>query len=117
MVAEGTSLYRAYRQTSGEARVRGISLHGHLRASRDPTTKTVLFEDTAAVTGNAVAIAGVALHQVTGNATFEGVAALIVAAMLVLAAFVLGRDASSLLVGRAATPEERGDILAVLREP
>jgi cation diffusion facilitator family transporter len=116
IVAEGISLVRAYRQTSGEARGRGISLRGHLRASRDPTTKTVLFEDTAAVTGNAVAIAGVALHQITGDAAFEGIAALIVATMLGLAAFLLGRDASSLLVGRAATPEERGALLGVLRE-
>jgi cation diffusion facilitator family transporter len=116
MVAEGISLARAYRQTSGEARGRGISLHGHLRASRDPTTKTVLFEDAAAVTGNVVAIAGVALHQITGNAAFEGIAALIVATMLVLAAFLLGRDASSLLLGRAATPEERTALLAVLRD-
>jgi cation diffusion facilitator family transporter len=117
IVAEGISLIRAYRQTSGEARGQGLSLHVHLRASRDPTTKTVLFEDSAAVTGNAVAIVGVALHQITGNAVFEGVAALIVAAMLVTAAFLLGRDASSLLVGRAATPEERGLLLAALQEP
>ena len=117
VVAEGISLVRAYRQTSGEAQGRGLSLHVHLRASRDPTTKTVLFEDSAAVTGNVVAIAGVALHQITGNAVFEGIAALIVAAMLVIAAFLLGRDASSLLVGRAATPEERATILEVLRRP
>ena len=116
IVAEGISLARAFRQTSGEARGLGISLHGHLQASRDPTTKTVLYEDAAAVTGNAVAIAGVALHQITGNGAYEGIAALIVAAMLVFAAFLLARDASSLLVGRAATPEERGEILAVLRE-
>jgi len=115
MVAEGTSLARAYRQTSGEARGQGVPLHLHLRASRDPTTKTVLFEDTAAVTGNAVAIAGVALHQITGNPAFEGFAALVVAVMLVIAAYLLGRDASSLLVGRAATPGERAELLEVLR--
>jgi cation diffusion facilitator family transporter len=117
IVAEGISLIRAFRQTSGEARGRGISLHVHLRASRDPTTKTVLFEDSAAVTGNAVAIVGVALHQMTGESAYEGVAALIVAGMLVIAAFLLARDASSLLVGRAATPEERATILEVLRDP
>jgi cation diffusion facilitator family transporter len=117
MVAEGASLLRAVRQTRGEARGKGLSLHGHLRASRDPTTKTVLFEDTAAVTGNLVAIAGVALHQVTGSEAYEGIAALVVAAMLVTAAFLLARDASSLLVGRAASPEERAEILEVLRAP
>src|SRR3954447_4894188 len=89
LLAEGTSLVRAVRQTRGEASAQGVSLRGHLRASRDPTTKTVVFEDTAAVSGNVVALAGVGLHQATGNAMWEGVAALVVAAMLVLAAFAL----------------------------
>jgi cation diffusion facilitator family transporter len=116
IAAEGTSLIRAVRQTRGEAAAGGLSLRTHLRRSRDPTTKTVVFEDSAAVSGNAVAIAGVALHQTTGDAAWEGVAALIVAAMLVLAAFSLARNASSLLVGQAATAEERREILAVLAE-
>jgi cation diffusion facilitator family transporter len=114
ILAEGTSLVRAVRQTTDEARTRGTTLRRHLRASRDPTTKTVVFEDTAAVTGNVVAISGVALHQVTGDPAFEGIAALIVAAMLVVAAFTLAKDASSLLVGRSASPEERAQILEVL---
>ncbi|HEY4097506.1 MAG TPA: cation diffusion facilitator family transporter [Baekduia sp.] len=116
ILAEGTSLVRAVRQTRGEAAAGGVSLRGHLRRSRDPTTKTVVFEDSAAVSGNAVAIAGVALHQATGNAAWEGIAALIVAAMLVFAALSLARNASSLLVGQAATPDERREILAVLAE-
>jgi cation diffusion facilitator family transporter len=116
VVAEGVSLIRAVRQTRGEARAKHVSLHHHVRTSRDPTTKTVLFEDAAAVTGNLVAITGVVLHQVTGRPAYEGVAALVVAGLLVLAAFLLARDASSLLVGRAASPEERAEMLAVLRE-
>src|SRR3954452_1874656 len=116
IVAEGTSLLRAVRQTRGEAAAKGISLRGHLRASRDPTTKTVVFEDTAAVSGNVVAIAGVALHQATGHAAWEGIAALIVAGMLIVAAFSLARDASSLLVGQAATERERQEILSVFAE-
>jgi cation diffusion facilitator family transporter len=115
-VAEGISLIRAVRQTRGEAAAKGVSLRGHLRQSRDPTTKTVVFEDAAAVTGNVVAITGVALHQLTGAAQWEGVAALIVAAMLITAAYALARDASSLLVGQSATAEERREILAVMRE-
>jgi cation diffusion facilitator family transporter len=116
IVAEGLSLMRAVHQTRGEAAASGVSLRGHVRQSRDPTTKTVVFEDTAAVSGNAVAIAGVALHQATGSAAWEGVAALIVAAMLAVAAFLLARDAGSLLVGRAATVAERRAILAVFAE-
>src|SRR3954452_18214046 len=113
IVAEGTSLLRALRQTRGEAATKGQSVRSHLRASRDPTTKTVVFEDTAAVSGNVVAIAGVALHQATGHAAWEGIAALIVAGMLMVAAIALARDASSLLVGQAASERERTEILSV----
>jgi len=116
VLAEGFSLLRAVRQTRGEAQASGATLRRHIRRSRDPTTKTVVFEDSAAVCGNLVAIAGVALHQATGDAAWEGAAALCVAAMLVAAAFTLGRDAGSLLVGQAASPEERKAILAVLDE-
>jgi cation diffusion facilitator family transporter len=116
IVAEGVSLIRAVRQTRGEAAAQGISLRGHLRHSRDPTTKTVVFEDTAAVSGNGVAITGVALHQLTGSAAWEGIAALVVAGMLIFAAYQLARGASSLLVGQAATTRERREILAVFAE-
>jgi cation diffusion facilitator family transporter len=116
VMAEGISLFRAVRQTRREAAAEGISLRGYLRYSRDPTTKTVLFEDTAAVSGNVVATAGVALHQASGNAGWEGLAALIVAGMLIVAAFTLARNASSLLVGQAATARERQAILTVFAE-
>ena len=114
LLAEGASLVRAVRQTRAEAGGRGMTLASHLRSSRDPTTKTVVFEDSAAVAGNVVAIAGVALHEATGDLAYEGVAALVVAAMLLAAALFLARDAMSLLVGRAATPEERAAIRDVL---
>ena len=46
----------------------------------------------------------------------EGIAALVVAGMLIFAAYSLARGASSLLVGQAATAHERREILAVFRE-
>ena len=115
VLAEGASLARAMRQVGAEARAREVSIREHLRSSRDPTTKTVVFEDTAAVIGNIVAIVGVALHEVTRRAAFEGAAALTIAAMLVIAAFGLARDARSLLVGQAASPQEGQLILDALR--
>jgi hypothetical protein len=60
LLAEGVSLARALKQTRGEAREAGRPLLQFVRRSRDPTTKTVLFEDTVAVAGVVVALAGVA---------------------------------------------------------
>ena len=51
----------------------------YVRASRDPTTKTVLFEDSAAVIGVVVAFAGVALYQATGNQVYDGLASVVIA--------------------------------------
>jgi cation diffusion facilitator family transporter len=113
-IAEGTSLIRAVRQTRGEAHTRSQSHIGYLRASRDPTTKTVLFEDSAAVVGVLLAFAGVALHQVTGNQVYDGLASVAIAVLLAVIAVALGRDTRRLLIGEAATPEEREAILEVL---
>jgi cation diffusion facilitator family transporter len=113
-VAEGTSLMRAWRQTRNEAREREQSYVGFVRASRDPTTKTVLFEDSAAVVGVCLAFAGIALHQATGNQVYDGLASIAIAVLLAVIAFVLGRDTRALLIGEAATPEERQAIMEIL---
>jgi cation diffusion facilitator family transporter len=114
LVAEGTSLIRAWRQTRGEAQARRQTYVGFVRASRDPTTKTVLFEDSAAVTGVLLAFAGVALHQATGNQVFDGLASVAIGVLLAVIAVVLGRDTRKLLIGEAATPEEREAIRGII---
>jgi cation diffusion facilitator family transporter len=113
-VAEGTSLVRAWRQTRGEARARRQSYLGFVRASRDPTTKTVLLEDSAAVVGVLLAFAGVGLHQLTGDQVYDGLASVAIAVLLASIAVTLGRDTRRLLIGEAATPEERKAIVEIL---
>ena len=103
-VAEGVSWLRALKQLRGEADERGRSLRGHVRASKDPTVKTVLAEDSAALIGIVLAAAGVGLHHVTGNADWDGWAAIAIGVLLAVVAFILGRDNSDLLIGEAAEP-------------
>lgn len=113
-LAEGASLLRAFRQTRREAADKDQTHAGYVKESRDPTTKTVLLEDSAAVTGLLLALAGVGLHQITGSQVYDGLASIAIAVLLALVAFTLGRDTKGLLVGEAATPEERAAICAVL---
>jgi cation diffusion facilitator family transporter len=113
-VTEGYSLMRAFRQTRDEAQAKDQSHAGYVRESRDPTVKTVLLEDSAAVTGLVLALAGVGLHQMTGNQLFDGLASVAIAVLLATVAIALGRDTKDLLVGEAATPEERRVIREVL---
>ena len=103
-VAEGTSWVRAMKQMRGEARDGRRSLRGHVRASKDPTVKTVLAEDTAALIGILLAAAGVGLHHLTGQAMWDGLAAMAIGVLLAGVAFLLGHDTSDLLIGETAEP-------------
>ena len=103
--AEGTSWLRAVKQMREEAAQRERSFSRHVRTSKDPTVKTVFAEDTAALIGILLAAAGVGLHHVTGDAAWDGWAAIAIGVLLAVVAFVLGRDNSNLLIGEAAEPD------------
>jgi cation diffusion facilitator family transporter len=107
LVAEGGSWLRAMRQSRAEARRAGKSVLRHARESRDPSVKMVLFEDTVALAGIAIAAAGIALDEVTGAAFWDPVASVVIGVMLVSVAVWMGRDTGRLLIGAAALPEER----------
>ena len=70
----------------------------------DPTSQTVLFEDSAALTGLLLALAGIGLHQLTGSAAWDGVASLLIGLLLAVVAYMLGRTNRGLLIGRQADP-------------
>ena len=114
--AEGTSWARAVRQTRREARTAGKPALRHVRESRDPNLKMVLFEDSVALIGIALAAAGVALNEITGRTVFDPTASVLIGLLLVSVAFWIGRDVKHLLVGTAALPEEREAIERVINE-
>jgi cation diffusion facilitator family transporter len=111
---EGISLIRALRQTRTDARERDRKVSGYVRVSRDPTTKTVVFEDSAAVVGVLIALIGVALHQITGSQVPDAIGAILIGLLLAVVAVGLWRDTRGLLIGEAALPEEREAIVDVL---
>jgi cation diffusion facilitator family transporter len=114
-VAEGVSWLRAIRQTRGEARERELPFRRFIRESRDPTAKTVVFEDTAALVGVLLAATGIVLDHVTGAHVFDAAASIAIGLLLALVAVTLGRDVKGLLLGEAALPEERQRMEEALR--
>jgi cation diffusion facilitator family transporter len=114
LLADGASLARVWRHTHREASERRQPYASYVRASRDPTTKTVLFEDAGAVIGVVLAFAGVMLFQLTGNQVYDGLASVAIGVLLAVVAVALGRDTKNLLIGRSATPDERKAITAVI---
>jgi cation diffusion facilitator family transporter len=106
-VIELGSIGLAIYQEVNEARHEGMSFMEYLRESKDPTAKTVLFEDTAALVGIVIAAAGLYLTEhhagPGGGAYWDGVASITIGLVLAVVAFVLARSARGLLLGEAAT--------------
>jgi cation diffusion facilitator family transporter len=108
-VLEGGSIALAIYQESKEAHHEGLSFAEYLRESKDPTAKTVLFEDSAALIGIVIAATGLLLtdYQVGGaaGAYWDGVASITIGLVLAVVAFVLARTSRGLLLGEAANPK------------
>lgn len=103
-VLESISLTQAIRQVRGEKAKEDLPLWLYLRRSDDPTVKTVLYEDSAALVGLSLAFAGLGLTQLTGSSVWDGIASLLIGVLLVLVAYLLGRTNMNLLIGRQADP-------------
>jgi cation diffusion facilitator family transporter len=115
-IAEGTSLTRTVRQSRAQARRRNTSLMSHVRDSPDTTVKAALFEDSAALVGLVLALAGVLLHQLTGSPVWDGAASIAIGVLLILVAVRLAADSRELLIGRAADETQEQLIRAVIEE-
>ena len=105
---EGSALRVALR-TFNEARGRR-SFYAGLRRAKDPETLTVVFEDTAALSGIAAAITALLLAHFTDDSRFDAAGAIVIGVILVVVAFALARESRDLLVGESATPEVRDKI-------
>src|SRR5882757_8234377 len=101
-VLESISLTQAIRQVRNEKAKDDLPLLAYLRRSDDPTVKTVLYEDCAALLGLLFAFGGIGLTQLTGSAVWDGIASLLIGLLLVLVAYLLGRTNMNLLIGRQA---------------
>ena len=108
-VLETGSIGLAIYQEVKEAHHEGLGFFDYIRESKDPTAKTVLFEDSAALLGILIATAGLLLteYQVGGavGAYWDGVASIAIGLVLAFVAFALARTSRGLLLGEAANPK------------
>lgn len=103
-VLESASIGLALYQEINEAHHEGMSFGEYLRESKDPTAKTVIFEDSAALIGIVIAAIGIYLSEHYG-AYWDGIASITIGVVLAIVAFSLGRSSRALLLGEAATPK------------
>ena len=112
MVFEGVVrvvAFREFRRTQGR---RGW--FSAMRRSKDPVVFTVLLEDSAAMLGLLVAMAGIALSQALDLPILDGISSIIIGLILAGTAAFLAYEAQSLLTGEAIDPEVRDDIRAIV---
>ena len=91
--------FREFRRSKGP-----LSYFAAVRASKDPTIFTVLFEDSAAMLGLLVAFLGVALSDYLQMPMLDGVASVVIGCILGLTAVLLAYESKGLLIGEAASP-------------
>jgi len=102
MVIEGFSFFVAVRAFNAARGTRPAM--EFVRASKDPTLFTIVFEDAAAMLGLVVAFLGVLLGQLTGSPYFDGSASIIIGLILAGVAWTLASESKGLLVGEAVEP-------------
>jgi cation diffusion facilitator family transporter len=87
-----------------------------IRSSRNPELPVVLLEDTGALIGLVLALAGVGLTMATGNPIWDGIGTLCIGALLAVIAVILMVEMHSALIGEGATPQEDDAIRAALEQ-
>ncbi|MFB6182977.1 MAG: cation diffusion facilitator family transporter [Haloarculaceae archaeon] len=84
------------------------------RTTSDVTTLTALTEDTVAVSGAGLALLGIYLSRVTGNAIYDAAAALVIGVMLMGFAVALAWENKRLLLGESLPAREEAELRAVV---
>jgi len=97
--------FRAFRAEKGEA-----GWIEAIRQSKDPTVFTVLFEDSAAMVGLLTALIGIVCSQAFDLPVLDGVASIVIGAVLALTASFLAFECQSLLTGEGVAPAVRNSI-------
>lgn len=100
IVFESVAWYMAFKEFN---RVRGRrGMVQAVREGKDPSLFVVLFEDSAAMAGLLIALAGVYLASTTGLYWIDGLASVIIGLILAGTAIWLAIETKSLLIGEAA---------------
>ena len=102
-VLEGFSLRTAIHESNAVRGERNWGQFVHL--TKIPELPVVLLEDSAALLGLLFAFLGILLSQLTGHEQWDGVGSVGIGLLLACAAFIVGYETKSLLIGESASEE------------
>jgi len=111
------------RQSAGQMIRRARHYHREFleesRVTSDPTLRAVFAEDAVSVSGDVIALAALALNQITGSSIYQGVAAVVIALVLIRVSLRLIQRSHDFLVGSwaGAAGGSRGHDVAGFTQP
>ena len=112
MVFEGISWWFGWRAFSGEMRGRGIV--ETIRDTKDPTTFSVLLEDSAALVGLVVAFLGIYFGNRLGIPWLDGAASVVIGLLLCVVAAIMVNESRALIVGEGVSRGTLDGIRAII---
>ena len=113
-LVEGWSLWVAYKSVKAAADEKGWTLMHYVRKGPDPMGVAVLFEDSAAVFGVALAGGAMGMAHWTDNAVWDGVGSIAIGILMgVLAIFLIQKN-RTFLIGRAVDSSVRDRLEGIL---
>jgi cation diffusion facilitator family transporter len=100
-------------------RMRGDrAIFAAVRASKDPTSFMVLFEDSAALVGIVIAAIATVLSTTLGKPWIDGAGSIGIGIVLAAVAVLLARESKALLIGEGASAKLSGSIREIaLKQP
>jgi cation diffusion facilitator family transporter len=101
---DGTSWLASVRQLRREATARGVGFRQHVRSTTDTAGTAVLYEDSGALVGNAIALAGLGLHQLLGSPAPDAAAGIGIGLLLAASGLHLAARNRDLLTNRSESP-------------
>ena len=116
LVMEGTSLMQAVRQLRSTAHSIDREVLEYAMQTSDPTLRAVFAEDSAALIGILLAVAGIGLHELTGEVAWDAAGSILVGLLLIVVAVILIDRNRRFLTGEAGGPVLRDAVVTTIQE-
>ncbi|AUM13545.1 cation diffusion facilitator family transporter [Ketobacter alkanivorans] len=105
IVAEGISMWGCVREVNKV--LAGRSYWRWFRESRQSELLVVFGEDLAALVGLVFALLAIGMTLITGNPMYDAAGTMVIGALLLLIALLIGNEVRALLIGQSADPVVR----------
>jgi cation diffusion facilitator family transporter len=107
VILEGISLRTALQEVKEQQERDGTrkGIVNFFKDTRNSALIVVMTEDLAALLGLLLALFGVVLTILTGNLVFDAIGGAAIGLLLIVAAFILGKETASLIIGEALPKE------------